>query len=317
MMRPHFAFVLLLACLITGCGGTDNGREIRPLRIFTASGLMPALADLREDSLRELGIELLVEASGSQVACRKLNELGRDCDLIMLADSNLVATLLAGKCSWRIDLAGDEVVLGVGVRAPGVSAAEEDWVPVLLGDDVRLGRVDENLGPTGYRTLLVWKLQEKRGSAGLYDRLLKKCDKVMDHVTRLTALLKTGEVDYAFVYRSICIASDIRYIELDRGINLGASDVDYSHATVTYEKLQAGSKETMTIAGAPITWTLSIPDRGADTATAQQFVRYLLTRKAKLLDRNGFRPLARPLFYGPVGAHKPFEDFSQRVGELK
>lgn len=312
-----FVVVALVLSACAGCGEQPEAKRTRELRIFHASGLSPSLEAVREDCLRRLSVKLLTEAGGSQVACRKATELGRDCDLIMLADSTLVASLLAGTCSWRLDFANDEVVLGVGLRAPYVDEAEDDWVSVLTRDDVRIGRVDENQGPIGYRSLLVWKLQEIRGSSGLYGRLLGNCDKVVDHVTRLTPLLKNGEIDYAFVYRSICIARDIRHIELDKAINLSSAGADYSGAEVTFDKLKVGEKQTVTVRGAPITWTLSVPDRGADIALAAEFIRYLLTEKGEVLERTGLRPIGKPRFYGPAEAFEPFAAFAAYGGELK
>ena len=309
---------MMVVGLCTGCGGEgDRGRVSVDLRIFHAAGLTPVLDAVREDARRGLGLKLVTESSGSQVACRKLSELGRSCDLVMVADAALIVQLLGGVCEWRLDFAHDEMVLGVGLRAPHVSEAEEKWPAVLLRDDVRIGRVDENQGPVGYRALLVWKLQEPLGPAGLYDGLLKKCDKVVDHVTRLTPLLKNGEIDYAFVYRSICIARDIRYVELDRRINLGSGEVDYSHAAVTYDKLKTGAREAITVRGAPVTWALSIPDQAANPEAAARFIRYLLTDKGDVLERNGFRRIEPAEFHGPVAALKPLSAFARHVGDLK
>jgi len=313
-----------MACvvlLLIGCGQrTEQGGEnvARDLRVFHAAGMTPVLEAIREDCQEAEGINLITEGSGSQVACRKIAELGRPCDLVMVADSALVAELLNGYCSWRLDFAKDEVVLGVGQRAPHTSEAEEDWPSVLVRDDVRIGRVDENQGPIGYRALLVWKLQESLGSEGLSDKLTAKCDKIVDDVSKLTPLLKTGEIDYAFVYRSICIAHDIRYIELDSRVNLGSPDVDYSHASVSYRKgMGRAAEQQIVVRGAPIVWALSIPDRDADAETARDFIRYLMTERGEILDRNGFRPLRPAAFYGSAEAFSPFEDIARLRGPLE
>jgi molybdate/tungstate transport system substrate-binding protein len=295
--------VTLVLCVL-GCGGEA---DVQPLRIFHAAGLTPVLDAVREDCRGDLGIELMTEGSGSQVACRKVSELGRDCDLVMVADPALIAELLPGYCSWRLDFASDEVVLGVGLRAPNADLAEKDWPAALLAPHVRLGRVDENQGPIGYRALLVWRLQEMQGMPGLCERLLARTAMVVDDVGHLTPLLRNGDLDYGFVYRSICIAQDVRYISLDPTINLGSPDVDYSAATVTYRKLKAGAPEDVVAQGAPVTWALSIPDRGANDALARRFIDYLLRRKADVLDVNGFRPIRPACFYGP----------RDRIGDLR
>jgi len=300
--------------LLAGCGDGDRA-EVEDLTVFHASGLTPVLEAARRDCRRELGLNLRTEASGSQVVCHKLSGLGRKADLVMLADAKLVSELLGGVCSWRLDFANDEVVLAVGKLAPRIAEAERDWPRVLLDAGTRIARVDENQGPIGYRTLLAWKLQERIGPAGLHDALEKKCVKVVDHVSRLTPLLKTGEIDYAFAYRSICIAHDMRYIRLDERVNLGSPDADYSGAEVSLAK--PGSSAAFSVKGAPITWTLSIPDRAAGAANAARFVRWLLEKHGTLLKRNGFRPLARPRFYGPAGAAGPFADFITTAGALQ
>jgi molybdate/tungstate transport system substrate-binding protein len=290
---------------------------VQPLRIFHAAGLTPVLEAVREDCRADLGIELMTEGSGSQVACRKVSELGRDCDLVMVADAGLIAGLLTGHCSWRLDFASDEVVLGVGLRAPNADRAEKDWPGALLEPGVRLGRVDENQGPIGYRALLVWELREMQGMPGLSEELLARTAMVVDDVGRLTPLLRNGELDYGFVYRSICIAQDVRYIGLDPSINLGSPDADYSAATVTYRKLKAGTPEDVVVRGAPVTWALSIPDRGANGALARRFVDYLLREKADVLEVNGFRPIRPARFYGPRDRLGDFSGLAAHTGDLQ
>ena len=304
----------MLAVTLCGCGRkADTAADVR---LFHAAGLTPVVDALREPC-KAIGLNLLPEGSGSQVACRKLTELGRPCDVILLADNDLVTTMLKGSCSWRLDFANDQMALAVGARAPEISRAEEDWPSVLLQENVRLGRTNENTSPIGYRTLLVWKLEERRRAAPLYDRLVAKAEKVVDDVERLTPLLKNGELDYAFVYRSTCIAHDIRYIELDKTVNLGSPDVDYSAVEVQFKKLSSGEPQTVTMKGAPILWTLSIPDKGADQAAARKFVNCLLSAQAGLFERNGFVPLARPRFYGPEERFAPFQGIAEYAGELK
>lgn len=312
-MKRCWPLVLSLFAL-AGCG---DGADLQPLRVFCAAGLMPVMDAVREGCRTDLGIELLAEGSGSQVACRKLSELGRECDIVMVADAGLIATLLPDYCSWRLDFAHDEVVLGVGLRAPNADLAERDWTQALLAPGVRIGRVDENQGPIGYRTLLVWKLRQMQGVPGLYDRLLAKTAMVVDDVARLTPLLRTGELDYGFVYRSLCIAHDVRYVGLDPSINLGSPDADYSRARVTYRKLKSGPPEQVVVRGAPVTWSLSIPDRGADAETARRFIRYLLRERADVLDRNGFRTLGPARYYGPREPFEPFGDYAEFAGGLR
>jgi molybdate/tungstate transport system substrate-binding protein len=273
-------------------------RGLEELRVLHASGLTPFLDAIREDCEADIGVRILNEPSGSQVACRKLVELGKPCDLLMLADAALVGTLLGGTASWRIDFATDEVVLAVGSRARHVDDAERGWPAVLRRDEVTLARVDEGQGPIGYRTLLVWRLQDDLGEAGLFDALTARTARVVDHATLLMPLLAHGEVDYAFTYRSLCIATSQRFIPLDRRVNLGDPDLDYSGARVSYRKPGAGPERRIEVAGAPIFWTLTAPDAGGLPARARRFVAYVLGRKAALLEAVGLRALGPARFHG-------------------
>jgi molybdate/tungstate transport system substrate-binding protein len=321
--------VLVVALVAAGCGDgqakpTGPSQAAKPappperkLRVFHAAGLTALLDAVRADCQKELGIVLETEGSGSQMACRKITEMKRHCDLVMLADSFLVAELLRGACSWRMDFGTDEIVLGVGKRAPNAELAEKDWPAALLADGIRFARTDENLAPIGYRTLMTWKLQELQGTAGLYDKLMTKCGKVVDDVGRLTPLLANGELDYAFVYRSSCIGHSIRFIRLDDAVNLGSPERDYFKATVTFQKLKTGQREDVTMKGGPIVWTLSIPERDADAETAAEFVRWLLAKKGEALKSNGLRPIQPACFYGPADKAAPFKDVAKLAGELK
>ena len=221
----HFPMILtlivVLAALCSSCGSKGD-ENVDNVTVFHAASFSPVMNQLGRDLKDDLQIQLRTEPSGSQVVCRKVTELGRECDLMMVADGLLLKQIASSHCNWRIDFAHDEIVLGVGVRAMRVDDAEKNWVSVLKDDDVILGRVDENLAPLGYRTLLVWKLAEKLGNPGLARKLTDKCDKVVDDVSSLAALLTSGDVHYGFLYHSTCINYDIRYISLDKSINLGA-----------------------------------------------------------------------------------------------
>ncbi|TET32545.1 MAG: hypothetical protein E3J72_19305 [Planctomycetota bacterium] len=302
--------VLLSVVLLTSC--TDGSGK---LVVFHAPCYSPVMDAIRAEQEKSLGVKLVSEVSGSQVACRKVTELGRECDLLIVADSGLLRNIASSRCSWRLDFAHDSVVLGVGTRAKKVDDAEKDWVPVLLDEKIRLGRVDENLGPIGYRTLLVWALKEKKGHPGLGEKLRKKSVKTVEHVSQLAALLKAGDVGYGFLYRTTCLKNDIRFIELQKEINLGSPGVDYSGTEVSFTGLKAGKKETIKIKGSRITYGLTIPDNAPGREKAIEFVRYILSDRKDVFTSKGFI-FFKPKFYGPRDSFKPFDSFADYAGEF-
>jgi len=338
MPRPASAVCCLLSAvcglLLGACGPAKNAP--RELRIFHAAGFSPVIEAVRADVERDLNLRLLAEGSGSQVAARKITDLRRPCDLIILADNALPGRLLSSVCDGRVDFATDEIVLGVGIRAPHVPAAETDWVPVLLRPEVRFGRADENQAPLGYRTIMVWQLEEARRQArtgnpetpatapeqrnapgakrNLTAALMAKCVRVADDAARLAPLLRAGELDYAFVYRSTCLAADLRFITLDTKVNLGSADTDYSAATVTFQKLKSGTPENVSIRGGAVCWTLCIPTTTACRADAIRFSEYLLTRQPATLAKYGLRALVPARYYGTKTGRVNLESFTQYCG---
>ncbi len=286
----------------------SRNEHVTDLIVFYAPCFAPIIDALRKPIEAEISVNLRHEASGSQVVCRKVVELGRECDVMLLADNGLFKKIASSHCSWRIDFANDEIVLGVGTRARLVDEAEQNWMPVLLNPDTRLVRVDENLGPTGYRTLLVWKLRELHGGVpGLTDSLLANTDTVVEHVVQLATMLKSGDADYGFLYKTTCIKYDIRFIPLPDSINLGSADTDYSLAEVNFSALKSGAPETITVKGAPITYGLSVPHNAPNKETAYMFIKTILSRK-DVFDKYGFN-LFTPKFYGSRSDYEHIREF--------
>jgi molybdate/tungstate transport system substrate-binding protein len=310
LISLYISIPLFLSCSSHKEGNKGNTGD---LTLFHAACFSPVIDTIRTDSEKDLKIRLRTEASGSQVVLRKIAELGRECDLMMIADSRLFKEIASSVCTWRLDFAHDEMVLGVGIRAKRVDEAEKDWISVLLDEDINFGRVDENLGPIGYRTLLVWKLKDN--NRDLAEQLKAKCNKIVDDVSHLAVLLKAGDLEYGFLYRSTCINYDIRYIPLEKGINLGSMDVDYSGAEVVFEKLDGSKKQMIKIKGAPITMSLSIPSSAGNKNGAIMFIRYILNNHAGQFKKHGFT-FFKPRFYGEEKEYTMFKNYADYSGRF-
>ncbi len=312
--------VITVIVLVFGCamlvGLMRNTSQKTSVRVFHAAGLAPFLMRIHDESEHDLHLSLQLESSGSMEACRKVTELGRPCDVLMLADEALVKTHLSAVCHWRIDFSADQLVLGVGVHAPNIEEAERNWSTAVLRPHVRLARVNENLSPIGYRTLIALKLQQQLDGVPLSHRYLAKCALVVDDVERIPALLKGGDIDYAIVYRSTCIAHGIRYIPLDIRVNLGSTTIDYRKTTIHFQRLKSGTPETVTVHGAPIIWTLTLPTISEHPAQAKAFIQYLLTKQLSKLADAGFTPLPHTIFYGSHEDFLAYNTLTQYGGPL-
>lgn len=289
------------------------GKAKEKLTVFYAPCYSPVFGELKDDIEKSLAIFLQTEVKGSQVLCRQVVELGRECDLMMLADAELFKTLAAGKVGWRLEFAHDEMVLAVGIRAKRIDEAEKDWVPVLRDPGIVLGRVNESLGPIGYRTLLVWKLKESLGAPGLYEALKGRDGKIAEHADHLAAILKMGEADYGFLYRTTCLQNEIRFIPLEPGINLGQERADYSGAEAAYTVTKAGKTREITVKGSVVTYGLSIPDNAGNPKMAKKLVEYLLMQNAKIFEDKGYL-FYKPKFYGTKEKYREFSEMADYAG---
>jgi ABC-type molybdate transport system substrate-binding protein len=270
---PLFA-ILLLAAACT--------RQPPPLTVFYAAAFEPALHELLPKAEVSLGRAITSETGGSGNLLRKVTELGRDCDLMLITDGAYFQSRGAGRFAWRLEFASDELVLAVGSRAPRTDEAERDWAPVLLDPAVRLGRADEKISPAGVRALRMVQKRERAGAAGLEARLRGPSVPVVDDVGTLAARLKAGDLDYAFLYRTTCLMQDIRFIRLETD----------PEAAI---------------------YALSIPDNAPHPEAAVALVRSLLTAGRGVWEEKGFT-LLRPRFYGDRSLYAPFRECADYGG---
>jgi len=273
--------------------------------------MTPVLEKLKT-SFEEENLKLFLEMSGSQVACRKISELGRECDIIICADKNLFSSLLREQVQFRLDFACDEIVLAFGSLAKFADEAEKSPFRVIIEKDVRLARADENLAPIGYMTLFTCILKEEsdpKGASGLTDALKKKSVYVTDDVMSIVPYLKSGQVDYAFVFKSTCIANDIRYVTLPPEVNLGDYKRDYSSAKI-YDIPKKGSVSV----ASPVVFSLSIPNSCKNFPASANFAK-ILSSSEEVSDK-GFRPLSPAVFHGEKSIYdKYFAKFAKYAGE--
>jgi molybdate/tungstate transport system substrate-binding protein len=244
------------------------------------------------------GVQVRAEASGSQVAARKVSEYEREADLVLVADWHVIDDLLRpAHAAWNVGFASNEIVLAYSESSRHAAEIDGDnWPDVLLRDDVRVARVDENLAPIGYQTLLVWKLAERHYAkrlAGrwLHDPLKKRAsgNLVRADVVDVLPLLGT-EADYAFIYRSVAQGHNLPFVELPPEINLSdpAQAKFYAQASVAYHN----GTETVKVTGQPIVYGATIPTDAPNALAAEAFLALLWGNTGQeILRSQGFRPL--------------------------
>ena len=308
-MKILFLFIILV---IVNQNPLFSEQKKKDLIVFQAPFFNPVMNSLKSSISEELGFNLKVEISGSQILMRKVVDLKRNCDLIVIADSTLFKSMGGKLIEWRIDFAGDELVIGVGKTAKYADLAQKNWVEALQKPGIRLARADEELSPIGLRTLLFFKLAELKIKPGLYGALLKQCVKKPADVELLSVNLKTGDVDYGFLYKSTAVDHGIRFIEVGKPFNISDQTFPYSNITVIFNK--NGISNPVSWKGSAITYSLSIPVNSENQRSAIDLIQFILKTNHKILDESGFIVI-NPLFYGLKKDYVKFSNICVYGGE--
>jgi len=299
--------VLMLAqALLIGC---SSGAVLTPslaadsalagrLIIFHAGSLTVPVQELTEAfRAQHPGVTFETEAAGSRTTARKVSQLGREADLVMSADYTVIDELLIPDfADWNIQFARNEMVIAYTDRSKYADEISADnWYEILTREDVVYGHSDPNADPCGYRTLMVWQLAERYYHVpGLYQKLDEHCppENVRPKETDLIALLQSGDMDYAFEYRSIAVQHGLRFVELPDEINLCCLEhADfYRQARVEVSGQEPGT--TITKIGKPIVYGVTIPRNAPSPDLAIAFLEFLLGPEGQaIMEAQGQPPI--------------------------
>lgn len=314
-----FVGVVLVAGIICVCFFTSPLRadEGKKLIIFHAGSLsIPFMEMAKAFTAQNPGLEVIREAAGSRTCARKITDLGRPCDVMASADYTVIENLLIpDHASWNISFVTNE--MAIMYRPDSKYAGEingENWYRILLRKGVEYGHSDPNADPCGYRSQLVWQLADKYYKVpGLYEKLKADCPakNVRPKETDLIALLEAGQIDYLFIYRSVCMQHKMPFVKLPDQINLGSSRFAdfYKQASTRITGKTPGSFIKKT--GKPMVYGITIPKNAPHRDTAIEFISFLLSAEGReIMQRNGQAPLPVPQVTGDAGqlpdALKPF-----------
>jgi molybdate/tungstate transport system substrate-binding protein len=323
--------LLIVSAMIYYYLHTMENPSNKSLIIFTAGSLKVPLDNIASKYEELYGVKIYIEASGSVEAIHKITDLGREADILAVADYRLIPRYMIPKyASWYIGFASNEIVLVYTDKSRYHEELEHNttpWYEVLMRKDVRWGFSDPNKDPCGYRTvgLLglasifynntdILELLTNNTNIGVKwekDKLVLSVPANLEvkqgsnldikpKSVDLISLVEAGIIDYAFEYRSVAIQHKLKYIELPRQINLG--DPKY---TVFYErvivKILTGTDKKAEIPMYPIIYGLTIPSNAPHKDEAIRFVKFMLGDTGrKIFEENGQRFLEKFIVYGDV-----------------
>ena len=252
------------------------------LVIFIAASLTKPMQPALDSFTARTGIVIQRESGGSLEHARKVTELHRIPDLLLLADADVFPRLLSPRyTTWFAEFARNRMVVAYTPKSKHASEINQsNWYDVLRQKDVEVGRTDPDAAPVGYRTLLMLQLAERRyREAGLAKSLEANAPKrnMRANAAELAALLAAGELDYIYEYQSVAESNGFRFVQLPPEVDLGdpGRAAVYRQVAVTVRGSSAGT--TMTVRGEPILYGMSIPTDAPHAAAARRFLDFLMT----------------------------------------
>ncbi|HEY4132563.1 MAG TPA: extracellular solute-binding protein [Gemmatimonadaceae bacterium] len=252
------------------------------LVLYIAASLTKPMQPALDTFAARTGTVIQRESGASLEHVRKITELHRIPDVLLLADVEVFPQLLVPKyASWYAEFARNRMVVAYTPKSKHANEINaSNWTKILQGRDVQVGRTDPNLAPVGYRTLIMLRLAERfYGTRGLASSLLANAPdrNIRPNAAELAALLAAGELDYIYDYQSVAESNGFRFVPLPDAINLGDPSRARTYAAESVTVRGAAPGATATFKGQPILYGLSVPEHAPHSAAAIKFINYLMS----------------------------------------
>ena len=266
--------------------------------IFNAGSLTIPLAKMEKAfEARYPKVDVLREAAGSRKCARKITDLEKPCDIMASADYTVIDQLLIPQyADWNIRFATNRLVLCYTDTSKYTKEMNaKNWYEILLRKGVVWGHSDPNLDPCGYRSVMVLQLAEKYyKKPGLYDSLIanRPRENIRPKSVELVSLLQTGNMDYAWEYRSVAVQHGLKFVELPDQINLGNYQFDDFYGKAVVEVTGKKPSTYMKKKGKSCTYGITLLKDAPNKEGATAFLQYMLDPQGglKILKEMGQPP---------------------------
>ncbi len=278
--------------------------------IFHAGSLSVPFSKIEKafESTHE-GVDVVRESHGSVKCARLVVDLKKPCDILASADVEVIKNLLYPKyaSSWVCFATNSMVIAFSSKSRYSQIINSRNWYKILAKNGVSFGHSDPNLDPCGYRTVILMRLAKEYYKDKNIPQLLKKA-LIRPKSVELFGLLETGNLDYAFEYRSVSIQHNLKFLELPKEINLSDPKMNKNYKKVWVEIRGKKPGEKIKIYGKAITYAAAILSNAPHKGFAKEFMRFLLDKDKglKIIKECGQVPLFPPMVYGKV-KHQPGE----------
>jgi len=268
------------------------------LLVIHAGSLAVPFREISELFMRMYpNVEVKAEAHGSRDCARYVMDLDKSYDVMGSADYLVIDSLLLPDCAdFNIRFATNEMAIAFTERSQFADEIDAiNWYEILLRDDVAYGRADPHRDPCGYRSIMTFQLAERYyGVSGLAEQLERKGGKkyIRPKETDLLALLEAGEIDYLFIYRSVCHQHGLNTLLLPDEVNLKSAELAELYAMAQIELTGATPGEVSRQVGTPMVYGVTIPHSAANRELAEAYIALLLSPAGQaIMERNGQPPI--------------------------
>jgi molybdate/tungstate transport system substrate-binding protein len=271
---------LLAAC---AAGGAGDGHGGAPLTVWAAASLTRPVRAALDTFTARTGRPVRLETAASLELVRRITELGEAPDALLVADEALFPALLAPRhVASYTRFARNRLVVAYRADARGAAdfARAARWWEVLERPGVEVGRADPGTDPSGYRTLLVFQLAERHYAVPrLAARLLAAAParNVRPREADQIALVETGQLDYVWTYENLARQAGLPYRTLPAAVDLGTAAESAAYARARVRVPGRTPRDSVTLAGAPVSYALAVPRAASDSAGGAAVVRFLLS----------------------------------------
>jgi molybdate/tungstate transport system substrate-binding protein len=308
----------------------------RTLKVLCAASLLFPLGKVEEAFEKahpDMNVE--IEGHGSIQVIRQVTELGKEADLLMVADYSLIPLMMYNSselgsnqsfADWYIRFASNKIVLAYTSSSKYASEVNmANWFSVLMKPDVIFGFPNPMIDALGYRALMVIQLAETYygNNSIFYNLVTRNFDPPISSIPsegnytifvpevlqpkaniilrassiQLIPLLQTGSMDYCFLYLSNAKQYGLQYVDLPDEFNLGNAQFEelYEHVTVRFE-LQRFETVGVERLGKTIYYGLTIPNNAIQKDLAVEFAEFLLGEEGRSIFESAWHPILVPSY---------------------
>jgi molybdate/tungstate transport system substrate-binding protein len=308
------ALVVIVAAIAGITAYVLQGHNKTELRVLCAGSLMVPFYEMeKEFEAQHPEVDVLIEGHGSIQVIRHVTELHEEADVLVIADYSLIPMMMYSTkmpdttesyADWHVKFATNTI--GIAYTPQSKYADEidtENWYEILARPDIKLGFSDARLDSCGYRVLMVCQLASLyyndetmfegitggfsppvtvSGNASEYVISVPEILKPVKATLRsssvsLLALLDSGDIDYAFMYRSVAEQYGLRFLDLPPEINLGSDG--YSELTEGLEVILAFQRFASIqpeFDCQPIVYGITIPSNAPHLEMAIEFASFVI-----------------------------------------